>query len=107
MASSIGFQILAGYTFGIPVQTFTSNYKLTGNMNISLTNVILKMPDGNLTPLTAANAAAVGFGNINTNPSNLNIDYDFVPGALLWQSALTGAVANSQPLSAVCRVLVY
>jgi hypothetical protein len=85
VASSIGFQILpGGYTFGIPVQTFTSNYTLTGSMKINLTNVILKMPHGNLTPLTAANAAAAGFGNINTNPDNLNIHYDFAPSALLW-----------------------
>ena len=85
VASSIGFQILpGGYTFGVPVQTFPTNYTLTGSMKINLTNVILKMPDGNLTPLTAANAGLAGFGDIQTNPNNLDIHYDFAPGDLLW-----------------------
>ena len=82
VASSIGFQILpAGYTFGIPLQTFTSNYTLAGSMKINLTNVILKMPNGNLTPLTAATAGVAGFGDIQTIPNNLNIRYDFSPAA--------------------------
>jgi hypothetical protein len=53
-------------------------------MKINLTNVILKMPNGSLTPLTAANAGVATLGNINTNPSNLNIHYDFSPSTLLW-----------------------
>jgi hypothetical protein len=52
--NSIGFQTLpAGFTDG--AQIFTTAYTLTGSMNIGLTNVIAKLPDGTfLTPSARA-----------------------------------------------------
>jgi hypothetical protein len=58
--NSIGFQTVNGST-------------LTGTMNIGLTNVMLTMPDGTVTPLTSANAAAAG--KIGTNGDGINLDF--------------------------------
>ena len=83
--SSIGFQTLPpGYTCytgqSFPAASYPSGYTLTGDMNISLTHVMLKLPDGSLTPLSSANASTntvpPGIGNISTNGSVVNIFYD-------------------------------
>jgi hypothetical protein len=80
--NSIGFQTLpAGFTYDFPAgtsHTLAANYTLTGNMNIGLTNVIVELPNGTATPLTSANAAAVG--QVTTNDNNVNVSYSFVPG---------------------------
>ena len=72
VANSIGFQTLPpGYSQN--GQSFPSGYTLTGSMNISLTNVMIRLADGTTAPLTSANAAAVG--KIVTNGDHVNITY--------------------------------
>jgi hypothetical protein len=74
VANSIGFQILPpGFTFF--TQTFPDGYVLTGNMNISLTNVMLVMPDGTTTLLTSA-IAFTPLGKVWPNGDNVNVVYD-------------------------------
>jgi hypothetical protein len=60
--NSIGFQTVP-----------TTGYTLTGSMNIGLTNLLVTLPDGTVTPLTSANAATAG--KIVTNGENINIVY--------------------------------
>jgi hypothetical protein len=73
VANSIGFQILPpGFTFF--TQTFPDGYVLAGNMNVSLTNVMLKMPDETTTLLTSANAWTLG--KVWPNGDNVNVVYD-------------------------------
>jgi hypothetical protein len=70
--NSIGFQTLPP-GFSQNGQTFPTGYTLTGSMNISLSNVMIKLPDGTVVPLTSNNAASVG--KIVTNGDQVNIIY--------------------------------
>jgi hypothetical protein len=71
--NSIGFQTLpAGYSQD-DGQTFLTTYTLAGSMNISLTNVFVKLPNGMWVPLTHADAASVG--RVGTNGDNVNVTY--------------------------------
>jgi hypothetical protein len=95
----IGFLTLpAGFTYEFPkgtTNTFT-NGMLTGTMNIGLTNVILQLPDGTITPLTSANA--VGTGMIATSSNNVNVNYGFFPNECLLclpQLSIVSAGANT------------
>ena len=82
MTNLIGFQTVStNFTYEFPAgttNTFTNSYTFTGSMNIGLTNVILKLPDGTVTPLTSANAA--GLGQVMTSGTNVQVNYDFIPG---------------------------
>jgi uncharacterized protein (TIGR03437 family) len=70
--NSVGFQTLpAGYSQDM--QTFSSAYTLTGSMNVGLSNIMLKPPNGTATALTGANAAALG--KLTTNGGNINLVY--------------------------------
>jgi hypothetical protein len=74
--NSIGFQSLpAGYTFGSPLQSFPTGYTLAGSMNIGLTNVLIKLPDGIWVPLV--NITAGSIGKVRTNGQNVNVNYRF------------------------------
>ena len=81
--NSIGFQTLpAGYTFFN--QVFSSEYTLTGSMNINLTNVFVTAPNRFPVLLTDQNTAVIG--GVATNPatgSSVNVKYKFDPAALL------------------------
>jgi hypothetical protein len=72
--NSIGFQTLpAGYTFGSPSQSFPNGYTLAGSMNIGVTNVLIKLPDGIWVPLVGFDAASIG--KVETNGDNVNVKY--------------------------------
>jgi uncharacterized protein (TIGR03437 family) len=77
--NSIGFQDVNGAT-------------LTGTINIGLTNVMLTLPDGTVTPLTGANASSVG--KVITNGNNVNINYASAPVATTPPVVKSGAVLN-------------
>lgn len=50
-----------------------TGYTLTGSMSIGLTNVVVTLPDGVVTPLNSAHAATVG--KVVTQGDNVNIRY--------------------------------
>ncbi|HEY2860950.1 MAG TPA: hypothetical protein VGJ21_21245, partial [Terracidiphilus sp.] len=78
--NSIGFQTLPpGFTDG--TQTFPAGYTLTGSMNIDLSSVMLTLPNGTVTPLTAANAVTTG--KIGTNGGIESLHYDLTAPAPL------------------------
>jgi len=86
--NSIGFQTLpAGYSQN--GQSFSSPYTLTGNIAIGLNNVTLTSPTGAATPLSSANASALG--KLSTNGSNVNVSYSTIgapaPGITLVANA--------------------
>jgi hypothetical protein len=93
LMNSIGFQTLPeGFTQnGV---TFGSQFTLRGTMNIGLTNVFIKPENKSWDLLTSANAAMLGpvctngedigpVGKVCANASNVNIQYNFDPFALL------------------------
>jgi uncharacterized protein (TIGR03437 family) len=77
--NSIGFQTVNGTT-------------LTGSMNIGLTNIMLTLPNGTVTPLTSANASTVG--KLGTNGDHVNVEYASVPNATTPPTVPSGAVIN-------------
>jgi len=77
--NSIGFQEVNGAA-------------LTGAINIGLTNVMLTLPNGTVTPLTSANAATVG--KVITNGDNVTITYASMPVATTPPVVMSGAVLN-------------
>jgi hypothetical protein len=83
--NSIGFQTLpAGFSYvfptGTPPHVLATDYTFTGCMNISLTNVFMKLPNGIWLPILNFDSQDVG--KVTTNGNNVNVDYDFTPGAL-------------------------
>jgi hypothetical protein len=82
--NSIGFQTLPkGFTYDFPAGTpneLGADYTLTGDMNISLTNVFMELPNGIWLPLL--NFDSQYLGKITTNGNNVNVNYDFAPGLL-------------------------
>jgi hypothetical protein len=83
--NSIGFQTLPAcvptlppcfsYEFPVGTQnTFPTDYKLTGTMDIDLTNVWVTLPDGRVKALTDANAESLG--KLKTSGDNVNLDID-------------------------------
>lgn len=81
--NSIGFQTLpAGYTFFD--QTFSSDYILTGSINVNLTNVFATQPNGLPVLLTGQNTSVIGGIGTNSGPeSSVNVQYKFDPRVLL------------------------
>jgi uncharacterized protein (TIGR03437 family) len=77
--NSIGFQTVNGTT-------------LTGTMNIGMTNVMLRLPNGTVTALTSANAGSLG--QITTNGNNVNVTYASMPDATTPPTLPAGAVIN-------------
>ena len=78
VGNSIGFQNLPpGYTFGYPLQTFPSGYTLTGSMNIGLTNVFSKLPEGIWIPLLGSGAWPIGKKGTNVDDVNVNYKLEF------------------------------
>ena len=83
--NSIGFQTLPAcvstpppcfsYEFPVGTQnTFPTDYKLTGTMDIDLTNVFVQLPDGRVKALTDANAESLG--KLKTSGDNVKLDID-------------------------------
>lgn len=62
-------------------------------MNIGLTNVMLTLPNGTVTPLTGANSVTVG--DLTTNGNNVNVVYASVPNATTPPQVPSGAVGNA------------
>jgi hypothetical protein len=98
--NSIGFlNIQAPFTNEVPgdvTNIFTTNYTLTGSMNIGLTNVIIQSTNGTVNPLTSANAATVA--GLITNGANINLSYGFNPDpclSCLPQLAITSSRTNA------------
>jgi uncharacterized protein (TIGR03437 family) len=89
LENSIGFQTVNGTP-------------LTGTMNIGLTNVMLTLPNGTVTPLTGANAATAG--NVTTNGNNVNVVYASVPNATMPPLVPSGAVVNGASFAATAPV---
>ena len=83
--NSIGFlKIQAPFTNEVPgdvTNIFTTNYTLTGSINIGFTNVIIQTTDGTVNPLTSANVVAVA--GLITNGANINLSYGFNPDPCL------------------------
>jgi uncharacterized protein (TIGR03437 family) len=74
VANPIGFETLPiGYTLGGSPAGVPLPYTLTGNINVSLSNVLLTPPNGTATALTSANAATLG--KMITNGSNVSLTY--------------------------------
>jgi uncharacterized protein (TIGR03437 family) len=74
VANSIGFETLpVGYTLGSSPAGVPLPFTLAGNMNVTMTNVMLTPPNGTATALTSANAATLG--KLITNGSNVNLTY--------------------------------
>ena len=98
--NSIGFlNIQAPFTNEVPgdvTNIFTTNYTLTGSMNIGLTNVIIQSSNGIVNPLTSANAARVA--ELITNGDNITLSYGFSPDpclSCLPQLAITSSLTNA------------
>jgi len=83
--NSIGFlNIPTGFAYEFPLNVtniFTTNYTLTGSMNIGMTNVIIQSTNGMVNPLTSANAVAVA--GLITNGTDINLSYGFNPSPCL------------------------
>ena len=85
IGNSIGFQTLPeGFQYDYPAvgDTITepSEYPLHGTLSINLTNVFLKLNNGFVVPLTAANAS--GDGMITPHNSVVNLNYSLSPWVL-------------------------
>jgi hypothetical protein len=84
IGNSIGFQTLpSGFSYDFPAgmtHTLTADYPLHGIMNINLTNVFIKKPEGIVLPLTAPDAVCVGL--ISPHGDTVNINYNLSVGAL-------------------------
>jgi uncharacterized protein (TIGR03437 family) len=89
LENSIGFQTVDGTP-------------LTGSMNIGLTNVMLTLPNGTVTPLSSVNAPTVG--NVTTNGNNVNVVYGSVPNATTPPQVPSGAVVNGASFAAAAPV---
>ena len=75
--NSIGFQTLpAGYIANgsETISDFPNDYTLKGSMNIDLTNVLIKLPDGCVLPLTNS-FEAKWVGKVLTNGADVNVRY--------------------------------
>jgi uncharacterized repeat protein (TIGR03803 family) len=81
LGSWVGFQTVSnGFTYVFPpgtTNTFTNAYTFTGSINIGLTNVMVQLPDGTVSPLTSANVAAAG--SVATSGNNARVKYAFIP----------------------------
>jgi uncharacterized repeat protein (TIGR03803 family) len=93
LGSWVGFQTVSnGFTYEFPpgtTNTFTNAYTFTGSINIGLTNVIVQLPDGTVSPLTSANVAAAG--SVATSGNNARVKYAFIPSRFSpWFRALPG-----------------
>jgi hypothetical protein len=98
--NSIGFlTIPAGFASEFPTNAsnfFSTNYTLTGRINIGLTNVIIQTTNGTVNPLTSANATTVA--KLITNGTNINLSYGFNPDpclSCLPQLAITSSRTNA------------
>jgi hypothetical protein len=75
----------------IGFQTLATGYALTGSMSIGLTNVMLKLSNGLVAPLTSANFPVMG--GVLTSGPNVSVNYSFMLGdlgALFWAWLLLG-----------------
>ena len=87
IGNSIGFQTLpSGFSYDFPAgvtHTLSADYPLHGLLNINLTNVFIRKPDGMVLPLTAVDAESVGL--ISSHGNIVNINYDLTVGVRLAQ----------------------
>jgi uncharacterized protein (TIGR03437 family) len=67
-------------------------------LNIGLTNVMLTLPNGTVTPLTSANAASVG--HVTTNGDKVSVEYASVPNATTSPLISPGGVVSSASFAA-------